>query len=219
MAKKKNITAAQLTDLYMDYVLENQAVPKSVYQFAKSNNFDESKFYTHFGTFEALEKQIFTAFFDQTITLLENNKEYRQFDARNKLLSFYFTFFELLTANRSYVVHVLSKKSSNLKSLKTLSGLRKSYLRYIENLELDTFDLGKTELNKFKEKSVKEGGWLQLLITIKFWLDDESPDFEKTDIFIEKSINTGFELMNTAPVKSLIDLGKFLIKEKMGVTS
>ena len=50
---------------------------------------------------------------------------------------------------------------------------------------------------------------------MKFWIDDTSTAFEKTDIFIEKAINTSFDLIDIKPVKSLIDLGKFLVKEKM----
>jgi hypothetical protein len=50
---------------------------------------------------------------------------------------------------------------------------------------------------------------------MKFWLDDTSPSFEKTDIFIEKSVNTSFDVLNIQPLKSVIDLGKFLFKEKM----
>ncbi len=50
---------------------------------------------------------------------------------------------------------------------------------------------------------------------MKFWMDDSSPALEKTDIYIEKSINTAFELMNVAPLDSLIDFGKFLFKEKI----
>ena len=50
---------------------------------------------------------------------------------------------------------------------------------------------------------------------MKFWLDDTSPAFEKTDVFIEKSVKASFDIMNIAPIKSVIDLGKFLFKEKM----
>jgi hypothetical protein len=52
-------------------------------------------------------------------------------------------------------------------------------------------------------------------MTLKFWLDDSSPAFEKTDIYIEKSVKATFELMNIAPIDSLIDFGKFLFKEKI----
>ena len=50
---------------------------------------------------------------------------------------------------------------------------------------------------------------------MKFWMDDTSKGFEKTDIFIEKGINTSFDLINVKPLKSLIDLGKFIVKEKI----
>jgi hypothetical protein len=46
-------------------------------------------------------------------------------------------------------------------------------------------------------------------------LEDESPAFEKTDIYIEKSVKATFELMNIAPIDSIIDFGKFIFKEKI----
>jgi hypothetical protein len=52
------------------------------------------------------------------------------------------------------------------------------------------------------------------LLTIKFWTGDDSEDCEKTDIFIEKSINTSVELLNTQSLYNIIDLGKFLYSEK-----
>jgi hypothetical protein len=52
-------------------------------------------------------------------------------------------------------------------------------------------------------------------MTIKFWLDDSSAAFEKTDLYIEKSVNASFDLLNTIPLESVLDFGKFLVKEKM----
>ena len=43
----------------------------------------------------------------------------------------------------------------------------------------------------------------------------EALSFEKTDILIEKSVNTVVDLLDTKPLESLLDLGKFLWKEKM----
>jgi hypothetical protein len=51
-------------------------------------------------------------FTEKTIDLLHKNKEYEMYDMRSKMLSFYFTFFEILTANRSYVVMVLKTQQS-----------------------------------------------------------------------------------------------------------
>lgn len=217
MAKKKTITAISLISMYMDYVLEHNEKPKSVFSFAKANNFEEALFYNHFGNFEALEQHIFKAFFDQTHELLEKSEDYTNFDARNKLLSFYFTFFELLTANRSYVVHALQSGKSNMKSLKALSELRKAFTHFVETLDIETIDFKQKRLEEIQTKSLKEGAWLQLMLTLKFWMDDTSASFEKTDIFIEKAVNTSFDVIAVKPIKSVIDLGKFLFKERAKV--
>ena len=215
MAKKKTITQNDIISFYMDYVIENNENPKSVYAFAKANNFEESKFYMHFGSFEAIEKQVFNTFFNNTITVLGKSKEYQSYDSRNKLLSFYFTFFENLTANRSYVIYVLHQHKNNLKGLSLLSGLKKSFTNYIESLDIEMITINQEQIDKIQTRALQETAWLQLLLTLKFWMDDTSASFEKTDIFIEKSVNTSFDVLNVAPLKSMIDFGKFIFKEKI----
>ena len=218
MAKKKNITADNIYSMYMEYVLENGKPPKNVYIFSKENNFDESLFYQFFGSFEAVEKSIFAAFFDNTITLLEKNNDYAGFDNRNKLLSFYFTFFENLTANRSFVLSVLSQNKENLKTLSILSELRKKFKNFINSLDIRPVPLNDARLDKIQERTIEESTWAQLLIAMNFWKSDPSPSFEKTDVFIEKSVNASFDLIDNIPLKSLIDLGKFLVKEKFNMS-
>ncbi|MDP3360400.1 MAG: TetR family transcriptional regulator C-terminal domain-containing protein [Lutibacter sp.] len=215
MKAKKKLTANMLFSNYMNYVLENNANPVSVYSFAKENNFDEAEFYKFYGSFEALEKAIFATFFDNTLEMLSKSEEFQAFDARNKLLSFYFTFFEILTANRSYVVYALKMHKNNMKALGKLYDLKHRFTQFVSELEIEMIDVKQDKLKKFQEKSLEESAWIQLLITMKFWLDDISASFEKTDIFIEKSLNASFDLINVQPLKSIIDLGKFLFKEKM----
>jgi len=215
MAKKKSISDQDIISYYMDYVLENNHLPKSVYSFAKANNFEETKFYEYFGSFEAIEKQVFKTFFDNTLKVLNKSEEYQSFDARHKLLSFYFTFFEILTANRSFVVYTLHKHKNSMKGLQILSQLKKSFTNYIDNLDIETLDIKEDRINKIQQSALQESAWLQLLLTMKFWIEDTSASFEKTDIYIEKSVNTSFDVINIAPLKSVIDFGKFLFKEKM----
>jgi len=215
MVKKKSISQTDIIRFYMDYVLMHDHKPKSVYAFAKDNNFDESKFYEFFSSFEALEQSIFKVFFVNTYNALEKSEDYQNFDPQNKLLSFYFTFFENLTANRSYVVHALKDNKNDMKSLRVLSQLKKSFNNYIEHLGINLIDVQQDQLQKIQTRGLTESAWFQLLVTMKFWLDDTSTSFEKTDIFIEKSVRASFDLINIAPLKSIIDFGKFLFKEKM----
>ena len=214
-AKNKIISKEDIVSIYMEEVLEKGQKPKSVYHFAKENNFTEAEFYAFFGTLEGLEKEIFRLFFANTIDLLNKNTEYLAYDMKNKMLSFYFTFFEILTANRSYVLQSLKFDRNPLKNLVQLTTLRNSFKEYVSEILTDDYRLEQEKLQKFQEKGIQESAWLQLMLTIKFWVDDDSAAFEKTDIFIEKSVNASFELMNVTPLNHLIDLGKFLFKEKI----
>lgn len=213
--KKSTITKDKIVSFYMDYVLENSEKPKSVYNFAKLNNFNETEFYSFFGTIESIEKEIFKMFLDKTVELLQKNPDYVDYDMKSKMLSFYFTFFEILTANRSYVVMILKENNDQLKKMAQLSSLRNSFKHYLADIITDDFRTQQERLQNFQEKAFQETSWIQLLLTLKFWLDDSSPSFEKTDIYIEKSVKATFELMNIAPIDSLIDFGKFIFKEKI----
>ncbi len=217
MAKKNTLTQNSLVKLYMEYVLEHNHPPKSIYTFAKSNSFEEAEFYKLFANFETLESTIFGLFFTNTIETLESSKDYPTYDSRNQLLSFYFTFFENLTANRSYVVYALNKSCNQLENLKKLKGLRSKFLNYIDQLDIEVLQIKNKQLEQIKDSVVQETYWIQLMLTLKFWLDDTSTSFEKTDIFIEKSINASFDLINISPLKSFVDFGKFLIKEKISM--
>ncbi|MDU8886875.1 TetR/AcrR family transcriptional regulator [Yeosuana sp. MJ-SS3] len=215
MSNKKSITNKNIIDFYMNYVLEHNQQPPTVYAFAKANNFKEQDFYKYFGSFQAVEEYIFKAFFDNTIETLHKSNDYEAFETRNKLLSFYFTFFENLTANRSYVKYALSSDINNISNLKQLSKLKHSFTQYIEKLGIELIETKQNQLDKIQKNGLKESAWIQLLLTLKFWMDDTSASFERTDIFIEKSVNTSFDVLNVAPIKSLIDFGKFIFKEKV----
>lgn len=215
MATKKKITENDIISWFMEYVLENGKKPPSVYNFAKHHNFEEATFYKYFSSFNAVEKAVFKAFFNHTTALLEKSEDYPEFDSKNKLLSFYYTFFENLTANRSYVIHSLSESKNQLKSLQVLSELKKVFSGYIESLNIEALDLNQEKLEKIQDRGIKESAWFQLLITLKFWLDDTSPSFEKTDIFIEKSVKASFDFIDKTSLKSIIDFGKFFFKEKI----
>ena len=212
---KKQVTADSILTAYMQHILEHGKRPKNVFLFAKELKISEQEFYQYYANFEILEQEVFTTFFTNTLELLHKNKDYEAFDAKNKLLSFYFTFFEIMNRNRSYIIHELGNEK--MESMKTIAPLRKHFKDFIDDLEIDSVDFVQENLNRIKAKSLSEIAWAQLLFTIKFWKEDTSPGFEKTDVFIEKSINTTVDLVASKPFEGLIDLGKFLFKEKMSM--
>jgi hypothetical protein len=213
--KKSTLTKDKIVSMFMNETLENNEKPKSVYHFAKTNGLTETEFYNFFGGLEGVEKEIFSTFLAKTIELLDKDKDYEYYDMKSKMLSFYFTFFELLSANRSYVVLSLKGNKNPLQGLMQLSSLRNGFKDFVSGIISDEYRLKQEKFQEIQEKALQESAWFQLMMTLKFWLDDSSASFEKTDLFIEKSVKASFELMNTAPLESLIDFGKFLFKEKI----
>lgn len=209
-AKQTRLSKKKILNWYMEDVL-NGDTPENVFRFSKDHGIEEGDFYKHFNSFTGIEKYFLELVFDKTFQTLYKSEEYGNYNPKEKLLSFYFTFFGNLTANRSFVMYLLP--IGRMEGLKRLGGLRKHFIDYIGTLEVETIDLKSKRLNDAREKAMKEAAWMQLLGTIKFWLRDESPGFEKTDVFIEKSVNAGFELMNVNALKSVTDFGKFLFKE------
>ncbi len=219
MKKKKKISEIDLLTLYMDFVSDHEARPESVEDFCEKSNLEEEAFYLHFESFKVMDRQIFSELFKNSIEVLQESEDFLSFDAKNQLISFYFTFFENLSLNRAYVKTVLTGCGNQLKFFDTLYLLRKEFSSFTESLGLTDSILPVESLENIQERVISEGMWLQLVGTIKFWLDDHSETFEKTDIFIEKSINTSFELLENKFLKNAFDLGKFILKEKFSKDS
>ena len=93
--------------------------------------------------------------------------------------------------------------------------MRSAFKEYIQGIGLESMQVEEERVQKYLDKGAGEWAWGQLLVTMKFWMDDISPNFEKTDLFIEKSLATSFALLDRSTYEKVMDLGKFLFKEKI----
>lgn len=215
MLEQSKITKEKIFELYGDYLLNHGEKPKNVYWFAKENHFEEKEFYHHFSGFEQIEKEMLNHLFIKSLELAAVVNSSEDITAKEKLLNVYYIFFENLTMNRSLVLSILGKdKIQNIKILQNLRETHRQFIGTLDFKEWEIFEKAKQDIRKFSEKSRQEALWLHLVSAIDFWKKDTSSDFEKTDIFIEKTIDTGFELIENEPLRKVFDLGKFLWKEK-----
>lgn len=203
----------QIIEKYLSYVLDHNEKPTSAYQFAKYLNITEGEFYKSFTSFEAIESAIWMGFYDTTIERLHADEAYEAFSAREKLLSFYYTWIEELLQHRSYVKYSYKNKDNFMSSAKNLKHLKEVFT----NFASDIINEGKEskEINDLAWISDKyaDGLWFQLLFVLNFWLNDNSDKFEKTDAAIEKAVNLSFELMGSNVLQSAFDFGKFILQK------
>lgn len=205
----------QIISFYMNDVLEGNEEIKNVYSFCKKHNIEESDFYTFFGSFDSVKKSIWIKFFDNAVATIEKEIAFENYSDKNKLLTLYFTLFEVMTLNRSYILFSLKENKDGLKNLKNLQGFRIIFKEFIVSIIQSSSSESNDKISRVTQPVFSEGAWLQFLFLLKFWMDDDSKGFEKTDVLIEKSVNTVVDLLDTKPLESLFDLGKFLWKEKM----
>ncbi|MBC7440032.1 MAG: TetR/AcrR family transcriptional regulator [Flavobacterium sp.] len=203
----------QIITFYMNDVLEDNHNIKNVYVFCKNNQIEEADFYSFYGSLEAVKESIWVKFFENAVMTIEKDENYFSYTNKNKLLTLYFTMFEILTLNRSYVVYSLEENKEGMKNLKQLKQLRNRLKDFVVDIMETSTSENDNKVAKVTQPVFSEGAWIQFLFILKFWLDDNSRGFEKTDIIIEKSVNTVVDLLDTKPLENLIDLGKFLWKE------
>jgi hypothetical protein len=215
MERENLITEEKIFELYGDYILNHGERPKNIYRFAKDNEFEEKDFYDFFSGFEHIEKKMLVNLFDKSVELASEVNNPDEITSKEKLLNVYFIFFENMTMNRSLVLMILG--NDKLHSAKISNQLKETHRDFIKTLDFNDWEIigkSKEDIKNFHEKAREEALWLHLVSAIAFWKKDTSPSFEKTDIFIEKTIDTGFELMDNEPLRKVVDLGKFLFKEK-----
>ena len=208
---KETKTSTDIIEGYIDYVLNEEQKPTSVYKFCKHIGIPENEFYEEFGTLEALESSFWTNIVSNTNKLLQEDPSYAEYDLQSKLLGFYFTMFENMSLYRSYI-HFVSgpKKLSFLHSCNQL----RSEVQPVLKTFAHSFETGLEALSSdLAGKVSEEGLWLQFISIYKFWLKDGSKGFESTDAFIEKSVRLSIDIAKSLPVESLLDYGKFLFKE------
>ena len=213
--------AEQIKKAYIDYVLTHGEPPKSVYNFAKKLKISEADFYKLYGSFNAIEKAVWE---DLTLTALAEIREqevWAQYSSREKMLSFFYSYLELLKTQRSFIIYTLKKQSRRLATPDVLSGVKPIFENFSEEIINEGLENKELADRKFFSKKYKDALWVQFGFIINFWSNDDSGDFEKTDEAIEKGINVTFDLFQRSPIDNLFEYGKFLVrngkfKEKMG---
>jgi len=200
----------EILKAYSNFVLEKNRRPESVYRFTKYVEIEENEFYNHFSVFEELEQEIINSFVQNAVDLTNKEQKKDSEGPKESLLTFYFTLAEVLKANRSLVKFILPLEKGELMRFRSLKLGKRTFLKFVDSLQVDAMALSFIPNEKFRDKAIASGAWLQFCSIVLYWLKDDSKGFEKTDLFIEKSLRLSFDLTESLAVESFIDLGKFM---------
>jgi hypothetical protein len=200
---------------YKEHVLEHGSEPASVFKFAKDLKMKEEEFYTYFTSFESIKSSVWVSIFESTLGQVEAQEVFREYSVREKFLSFLFTWIEELKKNRSYLLCLYQDKTKALMRLPSdTREFKAKFKDFAGELVLEGKETQEIASRPMVTEKYDEALWLQTAFVFRFWLDDRSPRFEKTDAAIEKSVNLAFDLMGKSALDSFLDFAKFLYQNK-----
>lgn len=205
-------TKNKLQQAYIHYVLTHGEQPKSVYVFAKENDMAEEEFYNHFGSFESIELDIWADLMATTISEVKSQEVWPQYTSREKALSLFYSFVELLKSKRSFASFSLRNSQKTIGTKAVLEGLKSQFGTFAEEVIEQGIESGELINRPYLAKRYKDALWYQFSFVLNFWLKDTSAGFDKTDEAIEKGVNVTYDLFQRSPIDDLFEYGKFLAK-------
>jgi AcrR family transcriptional regulator len=217
-AKRKPDTSSdpkeQLIKAYREFVLIEGKRPTSVYSFTKASGMKEEDFYAYFGSFDALEKSLWQGYIEVVKERLTRDETYATYSAREKILAFFFTLAEILKNDRSFVLHQLNDLRKIGLPPSFLKGFKTAFEEWINPILMEGKQTGEIAMRPYLDTKYDSVFWMHLLFVLQFWSKDDSANFEKTDMAIEKSVNLAFDLLGKGVLDSAIDFGKFLYQNR-----
>lgn len=209
---EKKTTQERIKEAYLDHVLTQNAKPVSVYAFMKKLRLSEKVFYTHFTSFDDLEATLWDELFRETRSAVTGSAEFASFNAREKTLSLFYGFTESMKPSRSFIQYSIRQSPAFPGEPRVLRKVRRSFQEFCEQVIAQGLESGELSRRKHLDHRYKDALWLQFVFIIRFWTNDTSADFEKTDEAIEKGVQLTFDLMGHSPLDNLVEYGKFLFR-------
>lgn len=213
---KKTVSKKSIQKGFQDYLLTEGRLPETVRIFTKYMKISDEDFFNVYGNLESIESSIWKDYYSTTFNVLQKDKDFSSMNGREKHLSFLFTLLEIIKNDRAYILYRTRPDIQNIQNQapRYLMETR----RVVIDSEIDWVNPPAFVPEKglsFAKSSYKHILWQHSLAMIHFWVKDDSPGAIDTDVFIEKSTRTLFDVGELPALDSIIDLGKFFL-QKMG---
>ncbi len=205
---------SKIKNAYQEHLLRNGSRPASVYKFCLDIGIKEDDFYNFFGSFDGVERQIWNGFIQKTVNKLKADEGFGLFTAREQILSFYFALVEELRPNRSFVLLQVADIRQTDIAPPFLKEFRSTFEKFIGEILNAGKEKGEIANRPWLDERYPRLFWLHMVFILRFWRNDDSAGFEKTDAAIEKSVNLAFDLISKGAVDTAFDFGKFLFQNR-----
>ncbi|MBX3102235.1 MAG: hypothetical protein KF690_06990 [Bacteroidetes bacterium] len=194
-------------------MVNSGTTPINAYTVAERAGISETEFYTHFPSAEAVGSRIWLDLGKEVAGILQQSEAYRGYPARQKVLAYYFTFFEAGLKHRMFIRHTFHKDA-------VVRAYKEEYKQLMSELVqegLDTDDMkNRLTLSNHYPRIL----WELHQKLVRFWLRDQSEGFTQTEKAIESYSRLPLDFMGPNLIDSVADTLKFeLERHKIRVSN
>ena len=200
-----------LIEAYKRLAFEKGTLPVSRMEIASAASLDIVDFETTFSTLEALQEAVWVQYLRTTLETLETSEEYAQYSVREKMLAYYYTFFENLGKEDEFVKMFAPKLGIWNYNPTFLGGFKHSFLIFVNELLKEGIESGEIAERMMIGDEYAGWHWPQMLFLLNKWITDESANHKVSDQAVEKAVNLGFDIMGRNVVDSAFDFAKFMV--------
>lgn len=209
------MTANEIKQNYQHYVVKHPKERHTLYRFAHAMGIASETVQAHFTTATAIEQNIWSDFFTQTLEQLSADRSlFEAYSAREKMLAFLYTLEEVLKQHHAFIAATFPNSWLSFGQPDCLELFKKQFLAFANQLITQGLDTQEVEWRAVLTGRYADIIWLEVPAIIRFWLNDNSDAYEQTDSLIEKTVNFTFDVMGRTVFDSGVELLKFLFVPK-----
>jgi len=199
-------------DGYIHHLQQSGRPYVSVHNLCHDLQIDEKEFYAEFPSLHAVERTFWRQWIDRIISAVSGGKEWDAFRAKEQYLAFLFAFAGEALERRSLLEQRFSKLTL-LCSPKALEGLKDSFKDFAGGIIARGMETGEIAHRGPLGNAYPELLYIHWRLVLEYFLKDESSGFQRTDAFIEKTVELAFDLLRTQAIDSAADLIRFLLPQ------
>jgi hypothetical protein len=203
---------SMISEAYMATLQKEGHAPVSVHRFCKDLGIAEKDFYMAFPNLHAIEKHFWRSWMETIIAAVSSGKEWTSFSAKERYLAFLFAFNGQALEQRSLLEQRFGKLTL-LCNPSSLDGLKSSLKDFTSELTQHGMEKGDIAHRGALGNLYPGVLYIHWRSVLDYFLKDESQGFERTDAFIEKTVEFAFDLIRTQAIDSAADLVRFLLPQ------
>lgn len=210
-SESQTTLAERIRAAFWEEWLESGDRPASVYRVCKAASVSEREFYEVYASLDAIESKTWGQLIEDTKSELAKDPDFDSFNARQRLLSFLFAYFDQCLDARSRMLIAFPRLRPGRRPPKNLSKFRKAFKDWADDLCKFAIENNEIADRKRLSDAYPEALFGMLWYLTDFNLRDESEGFQDTDALVEKSVRAFFDGTQTQFLDSAFDLAKFLL--------